>query len=439
MLQHIKLILLFCIPMLALGQHSISGTFAPADKYKMLVLYKMSPSNSEYVTNSEISEDGTFKIELDSSAEKGMYRVVYALPKDDYSFDLIYDAKEDIVLEFDQETGVNYKTSIENTLVNSYTYSMSLVSQSIGKFYREQGQDSLALVAVFETQRNTQLEYEKAAEGTIGLTFIESNQPYIPTQYEDIKTYIKNLKAHFFDHVDFNDEILQSSNFLTERILNFVFGMTSNEDDDIATYKTNVDTVYAAMEAAEPSIKVYLLEVLWQQMVDANLDEVAVYIADTYLIKLAERTEKSELIVRLQDFKKVALGQKAYDFIIDENSGVTLNSLKDFDNYLIVFWSSTCSHCLVEIPQVYTYVQGLEERKIKVIAIGLEDETENWKNEITKYPEFQHVLGLGKWNHPLVKHYNVSSTPTYFVLDKDKVIVSKPYDYAALETYLKQK
>ena len=85
------------------------------------------------------------------------------------------------------------------------------------------------------------------------------------------------------------------------------------------------------------------------------------------------------------------------------------------------------------------YVEGLEDKKLKVIAIGLEDETENWKNEITKYPEFQHVLGIGKWNNPLVKHYNVSSTPTYFVLDKDKVITSKPYDYAALETYLKQK
>lgn len=439
MLRCLKCLVLLCLPVLSMAQHSISGTFAPADKYKMLVLYKVSPESSEYVTNSPINEDGTFSIELDSTAEKGMYKLVYALPRDEYSFDLIYDAKEDIKLEFDQETGVKYKASIENTLVSSYTYSMSLVSQSIGKFYSEQSTDSLALVSIFETQRTTQKEYENAAEGTIGLAFIEANRPYIPTAYEDIKTYIGNLKAHFFDHVDFNNEILQSSNFLTERMLNYIYGMTSKETDDVTTYKTNIDTFYGVMTKADPKVKVHLLEVLWEQMAEGNQDEVAVYIADTYLIDLAKALPNQQLVQRLEVFKKVALGQTAPNFEIDAATKLSLLDIDSYENYLVVFWSSTCSHCLAEIPEVYNYVKGLGANHVKVIAIGLEDDATNWEKEIVKYPEFQHILGLGKWNHPLVNAYNVSSTPSYFILDKDKTIVSKPFDFKALQEYLEPK
>ncbi len=34
---------------------------------------------------------------------------------------------------------------------------------------------------------------------TIALHFIKANKPYIPEEFEDIKTYINNLKYHFFD------------------------------------------------------------------------------------------------------------------------------------------------------------------------------------------------------------------------------------------------
>ena len=90
---------------------------------------------------------------MDSTLTKGMYRIVYALPQEEYNFDVIYNAKEDIALTFNSETGIEYQESIENKLVNSYTYSMSLVSQSIGNFFNQQSTDSLALASIFKTQK----------------------------------------------------------------------------------------------------------------------------------------------------------------------------------------------------------------------------------------------------------------------------------------------
>ena len=437
-----KLIFIFLIlPSFLMAQHTIKGIFSPAENYPFAVLYKVTPNSTLYVANTQIDEKGNFKFDLDSTVTQGMYKIVYALPQEEFNFDIIYNAKEDVSLSFNSETGVDFKASVENTLMSSYTNSMSLISQSIGNFYNQQSKDNLALMAIFKTQKETQIEYEKAAEGTIASYFIKANKPYIPNAYEDITPYIDNLKKHFFDYVDFNNETLQSSNFLIDRVSNYVFGMPSNAEDEIAIYKRNIDEVFVAMKKAKPEIKSTLLEVIWQQMVDTNFDSVANYISNTYLIKLAESLEDTELVNGLKQFKSLSIGNKApeFDVFIEKNGERTPISMYDLnvaEKYILVFWSSTCSHCLMEIPQLQAYLKSINNPDYKVIAIGLEDDAFLWEKEIAKYPEFIHVLGLGKWQNKIGNNYNVSATPTYFILDNEKKITAKPYDITALKEYL---
>ena len=421
-------------PAICVAQHSIKGSLAPAEDYKWVILYKVTPTHSEYVANAAVKEEGKFELQLDSTVTKGMYRLVYALPQEEHNFDIIYNAEEDIEFAFDRETGVQFKTSAENTLMSSYTNSMAMVSQSIGNFFRQQSTDTTALISIFETQKFTQDEFEKNAKGTIALHFIKANRPYIPEGYEDIKAYIQNLKVHYFDHVDFNNDILQSSNFLVERTLNYVFGMTS-EADETTTYKQNVDDVVIAMQDADITIKKLLLEILWQQMAEAGYEEVANHISDAYLFEIAQKLDDAKLMETLSLFKSLSIGQPAPDFVVESasNNKVNLSQLEEAEQYIVVFWSSTCSHCLEEMPQLHDYVKGFEKGKVKVVAIGLEDEELRWKNATVNFPEFLHVIGLGKWDNEIGNSYNVTSTPTYFVLDKDKKILAKPYDFKTLK------
>ncbi len=432
--------IIMVLPTIVVAQHTIKGHFSPAKDYEWVVLYEVTPISSLFIANTEINEEGYFEFQLDSTITQGMYKIVFGLPQEENNFDIIYNAKEDVEFTFNNETGIEYKSSIENQLVSSYTNSMSLISQGIGNFFQLQSNDSLALSSIFKTQRETQTNFEEAAKGTIASHFIVANRPYIPEGFEDIKTYINNLKIHFFDHVDFNNETLQSSSFLIERILNYVFGMYSENEEEIVTYEKNIDDVFLAMKNADPLIKKNLLEVLWQQMVDANFEEVANYISDNYLISLAEALDDRELVDGLTLFKSLSIGNVAPDFsweVEEETSTIKkLSELNTAENYIIVFWSSTCGHCLIEIPQLQTYVNSLEEGKLQVIAIGLEDEPFRWENETLKYPEFIHVLGLGKWKNEIGNSYNVTSTPTYFVLDKDKKIIAKPYDFEVLKRFL---
>jgi thiol-disulfide isomerase/thioredoxin len=431
--------LIFLWSTLLFSQHTIKGTFTNAEDYKYALLYKMAPLSTEYIGNAEIKEDGSFILPLEASATSGMYKVVYAMPKEEYNFDIIYNAKEDIEFTFDSETGISFQESLENKLLQGYTSSMALISQSIGNFYMQESTDTLALKDIFKTQKETQSNFEAAAEGTIALEFIKANKPYIPDDFEEVTAYIKNLESHFFDAVDFNNMILQSSDFLVERMYNYILGIGAGSSDISANYIKNIDAFYLAMQNAPLEIKSSLLLQLWQTMADSDFELVANYISDKYLIDIAKELNDQVLIDSLVQFKNTSKESKAPDFYLDEQkSQKKLSDLTGYEYYVIVFWSSACSHCLHEIPQLERFVKTLNESELQVVAVGLENDDKAWAETIKKYPDFIHVLGLGKWDNDIGNQYDIKATPTYFVLDKNKHIVAKPNDVEALKAFFEK-
>ncbi len=433
------LFLVVMLPCLSFGQHSIKGKFSPADAYKTVLLYRIEPTHFSYITNAPIKDDGRFEIKLDTTVTKGIFRITYAVPQEEYNFDVIYSGEEDVELHFNSETGVEFLNSRENKLLASYTNSMLMITNSIGNYYKDKRKtrDSLDLVSIFKTQRDTQKSYEEAAKGTIVSHFIKANTPYIPISAVGVQAYVAEVKTHFFDHIDFNNETLQSSKFLTERMSNYVFGVSSKDEDDVKTYNRNIDVFYKAMAKAKPSVKKSLLTDLWEQMVDLKLDAVANHIAEEYLMALCVDANDQKLLQALLAYQRIAIGEKAPDFSIEvvkkeKKTTLKLSALHSSKHYVIVFWSSGCSHCLKEIPELHKFSKTLKEKELKVIAIGLEDEPYAWRNLTYEFSNFTHVYGEGKWNNKIGNAYDVSATPTYFILNADKEIVSKPDDLEAL-------
>lgn len=427
------LLILISVPTLLCAQHKITGTFTPAENYKWVLLYELTPQNTEYIERATIDGEGKFEFVLDKKNTKGLYKLVYDVPQEQYNFDIIYNGSEDIEFNFNSETGLEYVASQENKLMTSYTKSMGMVNQSIGSFYSQKSQDSSALVAIFKTLKDTQDEYEKIAQGTIALNFIKANRPYLPKGYEDANTYVKNIKAHYFDHVDFNNEALLSSSFLIERVLNYIFGMSGKGATETEVYINNTKDVAKALEKAKPETQKTIYGVLWQQLADASYEETANFIGDTYLGPLAKQFNDQDLLTKMALFKSLTNGNKAPDFDIPNNGEQNkLSKLNTSKYYIVVFWSSVCSHCLEELPQLQEFVKNVKEEELKVIAFGLEDDKDNWEKVIKSFPKFLHVIGLGKWDNEIGNNYNVTATPTYFVLDEDKNILAKPIDFEEL-------
>lgn len=435
------LFLLALLPNILLAQHTIKGTFSPAEDYKFAILYKVTPKTSIYVNNAEIDSIGNFQFKLDSTVTKGMYRIVYALPQDEYNFDFIYNAKEDIELTFNLNEGAKYIKSQENRLLNAYTQSLQTVSKSINDYYASNNQNSTEFKKVFGVLSKTQNEFEKASEGMIASHFIKASRPYIPTEMEDAQTFSKNIKSNYFSNIDFSDTVLQSSSFLMETVLNYVFTF-SNPKDKNQGYKDSIDIANFAI-GENPEVKETIIEVLFNQFAENNNEEVANYILEKYLLPIAKANKDNDLIEKLTVFKNTSIGALApnFNFEITKNNKteqVALYDYKEATQYVVVFWSSTCSHCLAELPTFHKYVQSLETGKLKVLAVALEDDFYRWKEKTYDFPEFIHVYGEGKWQNPIGDAYGVTATPTYFILDSNKNIIAKPNDFPALEAYYKE-
>jgi hypothetical protein len=87
------------------AQHSISGTFAPAKDYKWLIAYHLKAGSQAYTADTAI-KNGEFTLSFPADAKPGTYRLVYAVPQEEFYFDVIYNGNEDVKLIFDAKKGI---------------------------------------------------------------------------------------------------------------------------------------------------------------------------------------------------------------------------------------------------------------------------------------------------------------------------------------------
>lgn len=416
-------IICLLISIITQAQNSITGTFIPAENYAYAFLYKATPEGAEYIDRGSLQRDGSFSITLNGSASPGIYKIVYALPPEENNFDFIYNGNENVSFEFNAKEGLVFKDSNENKLWASYLRSIAMVNQTISNFYASEQNDTNAFNAIFKTLSDTQKAYEESAKDLLVSNFIVANRPYIPDEYEDLSTYSMNLKENFLKHIDYNNYILQCSSFLKEHILSYVFDMVANASDD--TYMDLVDDVVKSMYNSDDAVKINLLAQIWQRFIEINNETLANYVTNQYLLDLALVQKNTYLKERILAYKNTSIGALAPNFEFDLNGAkTTLHDLTKSDYYLLIFWSSSCGHCLSELPEVKKVMAN--KPNFQVVAYALEDDDKGWTEEISNYPKFTHVLGLGKWDNEVVKRYDISATPTYFILNRDKQIVGKP-------------
>ncbi len=427
--------LLVMIPLLLISQNTIKATFTPEEDFTWGILYKNSPTGKKYVAQSKFVK-GHIVFKLNEKATKGIYKLVYAVPQNEYNFDLIYNGKEDIELKFNLNDGAIFLKSAENILLFSYLSELTSLGKSIEAEFSKNQINRRAITTIFDTQRELQITYEEKSKGMLVNHFIKANKPYTPSKYEPKSSYIKNQTTDYFKNIDFSNEVLQSSNLLLDKSLAYVYSIVNEGFTDENNYSFNIDQVVAKTRFANPIFRKSFLEKMWQKFVSNDDIIVANYLAERYLIPLANQQNDTSLALKLIQFKNLSIGNSAPDFILDESSRKKLSTLDVAENYILVFWSSGCSHCLKELPQLHSLSQKLNSTKYKVVAVGLEENNTKWSSEIKKFPNFINAIKLQKWDNKVVKDYALTSTPTYFLLDQNKKFKFKPEGLKDLEAYL---
>jgi thiol-disulfide isomerase/thioredoxin len=142
-------------------------------------------------------------------------------------------------------------------------------------------------------------------------------------------------------------------------------------------------------------------------------------------------------------YRNVQIGSSAPDFALQE--GVLNLSHIESDYTVLVFWATWCPHCLEEIPRIKAVTDSMysslqkKNKKLVTLAVSLDTEREPWQKYVEEKNLFSwlNTSELKGWKGEISKKYNVYATPTMFVLDKDKKIISKPILPEQLEHFFK--
>ncbi len=422
-------------------------TLKPAETTTRLVLYSAKGAQQKYVSYVD-AIDGNFKLPIPKESQHGMYRLVFDQATMKY-IDFLYVGKE-LVFTFDPtnpQKAPEFNNSPENTTYFTKIQEFDALQKEIdnNQVAYFQTQDSVEKIALTREYNSLLSNLQSKKDSFMKSTssnlvkdlILAAIQVKPQTPIENPNEYLPFVKSHYFDHVDFGNTNLVHSSVLIDKVMDYVFYLTVSNDIKTQNemYKTAVKEVLQKIDN-DFIRKGFILALLQSFAKEENI-VVADYLFEFY-DALPLDLQNASYRAGLQQELKTAIGRTAPDFGWKEEEKILkLSTLEGYDNYIVVFWSSTCPHCLAAIPKLYEYIK--DNTKTKVILVGLETEESqgSWKSETYYYPEFTHVLALDKWENPIVRSYNVHATPSYFVLDANKIIIDKPYELADLKVFFK--
>lgn len=438
------------------AQRSIKGVMSPKLESDWLILYKLEGTKQVFVNNTKIKSDsaliggeqeavGRFEFKLPATAKPGVYRANYKL--EGAGFVDFYYNNEDVTFIFNPEypqESIAFSESEENKLYRNYLGDISKAQQSLDSIQVAVLQNpSLNLADAYKSAysnlNNVQAKYDDLAKNRyIGPVINASLRVNSPTILNSVTAYLTSIKATFFDRLDFSNKTLRNSSFLTNRILDYIFYI--NYSDDLAEqqklYKQSVNSVLSKI--SDKSYKRDIIAFLIDQFEASKNIEIIDFLFKEHYSKLPVALQNEKFKKEKEALFASEIGRTAPDFSWTENGKpYKLSTLNDANHYVLVFWSTGCSHCLREIPQLHSYMK--EKANLKVVGFALEKEAFVWETyKKANLNGWHNVLGLNKWENKTARTYQINATPTYFILDKYKKIVAKPNDINDVKAFIEK-
>ncbi len=443
-----KIIVLFLfISAFSYAQYAIKGTMSPIENSSWVLLYKIEGTKQIFVKNTQVRKEGKtgfFEFSLPTDAKVGSYRIKYSMKRDGF-MDFLFN-KENIVFEFnpkDLENTIVFHESKENQIYISFLKKIYTAQYTLDSLQSEYFRNPSSLIkeAYIRSLGNFQKiekEYILASEEKLVNHFIKASLRYNSSEiFERPVDYISSSITHFFDHIDFSNKTLYNSTFLFDKISEYVVSL------NVAANPAQKEEFYkkaskAAIEKTTTiSFKTDVINYLISQFAEIKNAVLVDHLFANYFDKLPKENQNIKLKNKILAQLRIAIGRVAPDFSWTENGKeLRLSSLKDGLSYVLIFYSTECSHCLREVPEIFDYMKG--KTNTKVIAFAMETSAKTWTNYQLKMPGWYHVLGLGKWGNNTARTYQINSTPTYFVLGKDKQIISIPKTLDELKLVLRE-
>jgi peroxiredoxin len=326
-------------------------------------------------------------------------------------------------------------------------------------FYRLSFSTGTSLDFVFEDEdisirsnvHNIQdsLQILKSQSNKVYYEFLKSDKAAMVNPKSFIARYIRssqmpltaaeNIKAHYLDKVDFDDDDLIYSDLFINKArgyLNLYRNSGAPKEELEKEYIIAVDTL---LNKAKVNVFVYeqITGYLINRFRKNGYIKAMDYIVDNYVIKddicLDEKVQNT-IQNRIDQSKYLKTGVPVPDIILPDPNGkeIDLSKLEN-DKILILFYASWCPHCQRLIPKLIKLYLDQKEKKLEVYAVSIDTNKTDWIDFINKYDlKWINVRAINGRYSKIVRDYHLYSTPTMIFIDKNKKVISLPNDISEL-------
>lgn len=437
------IIILFLLPLGVCAQ-TVSATFFNLPQQKVY-LNACTGLYFELIDSVMMSQDK--RVEFNTPLTKGMYQL-----ETEYgpTVDFLYD---------DAPVRVIVKDIYDNNTIE-FIASKANTDWQVYKMFREQTLNQLNMLKPILRKYDAKSEFYADAIKEYGMlqdefiAFTDSlilNDNYAsnlirvdrftPLNLElDFKNQRKELIANYFNNVDFSDVSLIPTDVMTNKIFDFLsIQLTSEQNKDQQTMALilGADNV---LNRATVNFEMYkfLYQFLFETFKELNVNEVVDYLTRIPYSEEMDCSEEqyNELLSIAEFNSRARVGSIAKNI-----SGKTIFD-QDFDLYsidnkftIVYFWSYTCDHCRENLGGLKSFLD--ENPDFSMVAVSVKGDLKKIKNIVKKNKISGYFYHDGlEWDCPYVDDYAVTATPSFYLLDKDKKIVFKPFDFKELVNFV---
>ena len=434
------------------SQHVIEGTIHNLGKTRLFLL-GISGERTK-VADSTLSDSlGRFRMITQPDPLAGLYRLSWSKT----GFVNLILNREDVSFETDArqpEDSLRIKVSTENRIMNYFSGIVKINQAKLellmpvvdyypvrDEFYkRSVGELESIQKAQIVTLDSLALRYPQS----FAVRMEKSMQPpYLPGSLSRTAR-LEYLKQHYWDKVDFNDTALLRSNLFVDKVIAFLAIYHDTRLNQKQLEAEFIKAVTVALGAASVNQDTYkfMLDYLVGGFDKYHFDDVITYIAENFQdpYSCEDAARKSALQKKLDNFKKLAVGKPAPGIEVPDQKGVKTKLMDIQGEFtLLVFWSSECPHCTEMMPKLKTVYDKQNPRKLQVMAVSLDTSRNAWISYTRREKlNWINVSDLKGFAGKAEDEYNVYATPTMYLLDREKKIISKPITWRELEQSLRE-
>ncbi len=416
--------------------------------------------NGTYVKDTvKIDKNGAFQFKADDKLEKGLYMVILS-DKKYFEFIINNDRKFSMETQLpDVQDKIVITNSPENTLFYSYlknTKQQYSAMQAIESKYAspKTKEDTLMIRNKVDSINKDLIHYknevaEKNPDSFVALLINAMREPdvpeapVLPNGRKDSTFAFKYYFKHYWDGSDFADDRLLRTPVFYNKLKKYYDNVVVQTPDSV------MNAVDRLIELSKPNPEMYKY-MLWfatyhyESSEIMGFDKVFIHLVDKYYVTneatWVNETVRQSLIKKANKLRPLLIGAVAPNMVMMDtlNQLISLYNL-DVNYTIVLFWDPECGHCEKEIPKLKEFYDANKVKLgLEIFAVCSDSSMVKMKNAIRKKgTTWINVNGPRRLTGNYHDEYDITTTPTIYILNRKKEIIAKQIRTEMIEQFFK--